>query len=210
MAVSKAPTDKNGIWDMEYTTTREEKIRIIDEYTNGEMSHVLDVINVFEEEKDILKTDSHGNIKNVSIKAWLRKHPCESIIDGEIRILGLKRQFRKYGEKHPAYDYHHDLVDETFHKLLYDLEQKEKIYYRTNDERRKLCEEFVGHPLAGFFKSEIHIRISNIDGLTSQDGKPLSIAQIRYLVNEMNQTQKNVEEIIKEAAVKAHKGFPDI
>lgn len=203
MAVSNAPKrqvyGRGKVWLMEDTMPKEEKIQAIDDYTGGQMSRLLSVINTFEKEKDTLKKSSCGIIKAVSLNAWLRRHPCDSISDGEIYILGLNRSLQGYDHMRSGFEVYNDFVDEVFHHLLYKMEQDEQKYYRENDERCILCRKVENHPLFGFFGNRLHLIISSRDGILAENEEPLSVPQLKYLADEMDKLQTKMNKDIAES-----------
>ena len=203
MAVSNAPKrqvyGRGKVWLMEDTMSREEKIQAIDDYTGGQMSRLLSVINTFEKEKDTLKKSSCGIIKAVSLNAWLRRHPCDSISDGEIHILGLNRSFQGYDHMRSGFEFYHDLTDEVFHHLLCKMERDEREYYRKNDKRCILCRKVENHPLFGFFGNRLHLIISSRDGILAENEEPLSVPQLKYLADEMDKLQTKMNKDIVES-----------
>ena len=203
MAVSNAPKrqvyGRGKVWLMEDTMPEEEKIQAIDDYTGGQMSRLLSVIDTFEKEKDTLKKGGSGIIKTVSLNAWLRRHPCDRISDGEIYILGLSRSFQRYNCMQSGFEFYHDFTDEVFHHLLCKMEQYEQKYYRENDERCILCRKVENHPLFGFFGSRLHLIISSRDGILTEKEEPLSAPQLEYLVGKMDEVQAVVDRAVEEA-----------
>ena len=121
--------------------SREEKINFIDKYialTDRDMnkykncaSYMLTLIKKYNEEKDSLKKNSWGGVKENSLKAWLRKNDLQGMVDvnyepGRYRIAGYK-EYRLDGS------YTNSLVDSWFTNLLYELENKERNYFLDTD-----------------------------------------------------------------------------
>lgn len=203
MAVSNAPKKqvygRIYAWLMEDTISREEKIQTIDDYTGGKMSRLLNVIDAFEKEKNSFPKDSFGYIKPSSLNEWLRRHPCDTISDGEIYILDLSRSLDEYGRTRTGFEIYDDIVDEVFHHLLYRMEQEEQEYYYKNDERCILCRRVKAHPLFGFFKDRLHLTISSRDRTLAGNEKPLSIPHLKYLADEMDKLQAKLNKDITES-----------
>ena len=117
------------------------KINFIDKYialTDRDMnkykncaSYMLALIKKYNEEKDSLKKNSWGGVKENSLKAWLRKNDLQGMVDvnyepGRYRIAGYK-EYRLDGS------YTNSLVDSWFTNLLYELENKERNYFLDTD-----------------------------------------------------------------------------
>ena len=117
------------------------KINFIDKYialTDRDMnkykncaSYMLALIKKYNEEKDSLKKNSWGGVKENSLKAWLRKNDLQGMVDvnyepGRYRIAGYK-EYRLDGS------YTNSLVDSWFTNPLYELENKERNYFLDTD-----------------------------------------------------------------------------
>ena len=92
---------------------------------------MLALIKKYNEEKDSLKKNSWGGVKENSLKAWLRKNDLQGMVDvnyepGRYRIAGYK-EYRLDGS------YTDSLVDSWFTNLLYELENKERNYFLDTD-----------------------------------------------------------------------------
>lgn len=126
------------IYDCERELSREEKIEFIDKMQNGKLSYILNLIEKFEKEKSSLKVDSIGNIKTVSLKAWLKKNDTLSLVDnsynyGKFYILG-REGYIQYPDRENHYDTFSDIVDELFHRQILKCVQMERKYFLDNDE----------------------------------------------------------------------------
>lgn len=127
--------------------SREEKINFIDKYialTDRDMdkykncaSYMLALIKKYNEEKDSLKKNSWGGVKENSLKAWLRKNDPQGMVNvdyepGRYRIAGYKDYWLDGPDK--VYDDEPvSLVDSWFNHLLYELENKERNYFLDTD-----------------------------------------------------------------------------
>ena len=79
MALLKEFKENNGkeidyIFKCESELSREEKIAFVDERYDGKLSYILCLVDKFNAEKDGLPKDSWGNIKTVSLKAWINRN----------------------------------------------------------------------------------------------------------------------------------------
>lgn len=127
--------------------SHEEKINFIDKYialTDRDMnkykncaSYMLALIKKYNEEKDSLKKNSWGGVKENSLKAWLRKNDLQGMVDvnyepGRYRIAGYK-EYRLDGSDTVYDEEPVSLVDSWFTRLLCELEKKERNYFLDTD-----------------------------------------------------------------------------
>ena len=147
MALLKEFKENNGkardyIFKCESELSREEKIAFVDERYDGKLSYILGLVDKFNAEKDGLPKDSWGNIKTVSLKAWINRNDTKHvksdyrrIIDdyGKVYFVNCNRWI-KYNMGKTFYDTHEDYVDEIFHRVLYLLKDEEKKYFEKHDE----------------------------------------------------------------------------
>lgn len=122
----------------EDTTSREDMIRFLDDMNDGMMSYILDVIEKFKAEEDMLPKDKWNNVKTVSLKAWLKKNDPRNAFDrdyryGRYRFMGTERYINS-DVNHPGpYDSQGDLVKECFHRQLKVCRYKEDAYFAEHD-----------------------------------------------------------------------------
>ena len=141
----------SGIFNCEYEVSREDKIDFVDSMQDGKLSYIIGMIRNFEEIKDTLPKDQYGEVKTVSLKAWLRKNDTfynRPIFNndynyGGFYLLGVKR----YISINPmntkgSYDHYEDLIDEVFHRQLIECCLLEKKYFREHDEYSILKDRF--------------------------------------------------------------------
>lgn len=158
MALLKEFKENNGkareyIFKCESELTREEKIAFVDERYDGKLSYILGLVDKFNSEKDGLAKDYYGNIKTVSLKAWINRNDTKygksdykRVIDswynyGKIYFVGCDRWITyDMGKGH--YDTYEDYVDEIFHRVLYLLKDEEKKYFEEHDEYEILKSKF--------------------------------------------------------------------
>ncbi len=139
---------KEKIYDCEHKVSREDKIAFVDSLQDGKLSYILSLIKKFETDKDSLPKDSWGNVKTVSLKAWIKRNDLKyerPIIDnyyryGKFYILGCERWVTNNLKGH--YDTYEDLVDEVFHCQLKKCEEIEKNYFLEHDEYSILKQKF--------------------------------------------------------------------
>lgn len=140
---------KEKIYDCEHKVSREDKIAFVDSLQDGKLSYLLSLIEKFETDKDSLPKDGWGNVKTVSLKAWIKRNDTKygkPIIDdwyhyGEFHVLGCERWISNAFSK-AHYDTYEDLVDEVFHRQLKDCKNKERNYFLEHDEYSILKKKF--------------------------------------------------------------------
>ena len=140
------------IREIEVKFTREEKISLIDELYNGFASYMLGIFDKYNEDiKDgIIKCDSYGKPKNISLKAWQNRNQKDNILTynhyiscneyGYYRFLGnmYKISDGENSECHygvVSYDllFKRDIVSEWFHQVVKSLVSKENLYMQTQN-----------------------------------------------------------------------------
>ena len=139
---------KEKIYDCEHKVSREDKIYFVDSMQNGALSYLLKLIEKFNNDKANLPKDSWGNVKTVSLKAWIKRNDTKysrHIIDdiynyGKYRLLGMSRYITN--DFKGAYDTYEDLVDEAFHRQLNECKKKEHKYFLEHDEYSILKRKF--------------------------------------------------------------------
>ncbi len=139
---------RKKIYDCEYNTTREDKISFVDSKQDGILSYLLTLIEKFNQDVETMPKDQYGNVKTISLKAWIKKNDTKyskPIIDdhyeyGKYYILGMERYITNNEQGH--FDIYKDLVDELFHRQLKKCEEKERDYFLEHDERSILKREF--------------------------------------------------------------------
>ena len=155
MALLKEFKENNGkardyIFKCESELSREEKIAFVDERYDGKLSYILGLVDKFNAEKDGLPKDSWGNIKTVSLKAWINRNDTKygksdyrRIIDdcGKVYFVNCNRWITHNMSK-TYYDTHEDYVDEIFHRVLYLLKDEEEKYFKEHDEYEILKSKF--------------------------------------------------------------------
>lgn len=128
------------IFNCESTVSREDKIAFVDSMQDGKFSYLLGLIEKFSSQKESMPKDSWGQVKTVSLKAWIKKNDTRykfpMINDdynyGSFYILGCGRYIQTNAKQ--STDTYDDLVDEVFHRQLKECKKKEKEYFLTHDE----------------------------------------------------------------------------
>ena len=158
MELLKEFKENNGIprkyvFKCESELPREEKIALVDERYDGKLSYILGLVDKFNAEKDGLPKDSWGNIKTISLKAWINRNDTKygksdyhRMIDswynyGRVSFIGCDRWITLNMCK-SYYDTHENYVDEIFHRMLYFLKDEEEKYFKEHDEYEILKSKF--------------------------------------------------------------------
>lgn len=141
---SNGVSKKYSVYEIENKLSVEEKIAFIDEVKDGIASYLLNLFNKFEQEKDSLKKDSIGEIKTVSLKAWIKRNDTKSVIDirfdiGSYYLFGTKYKMMSTicpkvstGNYRMLYT-NYDVVHQWFHDLCEELYYGEAKYFESVD-----------------------------------------------------------------------------
>lgn len=200
---------KERIFNCESETTREDKIAFVDSMTNGKLSYLLLLIEKFESEKDSLSKDKYGNIKTVSLKAWIKRNDTKyerPIIDdwynhGRYKILGAERYIQYNSKGH--YETYDDLVDECFHRQLLECKKEEEKYFEDHDEYSILKNRFREKK----YNTTFGVRINDWSNgrLTVADDndneRDITIDELKELLSKYGQLDNLVEKLTKETHI---------
>ncbi len=190
----------------ERTTSREDKIKFVDSLQNGELNYILKLIDKFNEDNKSMPKNQWGDVKTVSLKAWIKKNDERHIFNntyyyGQYNILGTSRSIQVMGKG--SYDTYEDLVDECFHRQLKECCRMEKQYFDEHDEYtilRKSVEKNIENYGTTF---GVNIIISS-DGLQIGDfdneRKP-SLEELKALNAKYEQLEKFIENLTKETHI---------
>lgn len=93
--------------------------------------------------------DGWGEVKTVSLKAWLKRNDSRHLIDdsyiyGDIKLLNelCSSRLIMYINKKGLHDVYEDYVDEMFHRQLIKCEEMEHKYFLEHDEYSILKQKF--------------------------------------------------------------------
>lgn len=169
---------KNGtLAEFSETYERKEKIKMLDEATDGKFSRFLTAVSKWEEEKDALPHDYYNYVKTVSLKGWINRNKVKDIFGYEWSVgetcffganyyLNSKRETPLEGGHWHTWksDTFPNYIDEVFYCYLEDLANKEENYFLHNDPfecKKRRVEENCGR-FDWFGK---HIAISSSEGI---------------------------------------------
>lgn len=136
---------KEKIYNCESDVKREDKIMFVDKMQDNKLSYILALSEKFEKDKEDMPTDNWGDVKTVSLKAWIKRNDKRNLIDnsyqyGSIRFMGGRNI--QYINRKGGYDTYEDYVDEVFHRQLKECENLEHKYFLEHDEYSILKQKF--------------------------------------------------------------------
>ena len=211
---------KERIFNCESELTREEKIAFVDSMQNGKLSYILELVDKFNRDKSTLPKDAYGNVKTVSLKAWINRNDTKygntnytRIIDswynyGKIHFLGTERwiTWNDFEDKKSHYDTYANYVDEIFHRQLKQCLKMENEYFRAHDEYEILKEKFRNRNYLTTFGVNIRMRSNDCIYVYETEGerreREITIDELKYLLSKYDELDKLVEKITKETKIK--------
>lgn len=202
--------EKNvAVYSCESSVSREDKIAFVDSMQDGKLSYLLSLIEKFNADKESLPKDSWGNIKTISIKAWIKRNDTkysQRLIDdwhqyGKYNLLGCKRHIQLNTKE--TYDYYEDLVDEVFHRQLMKCEEEEQKYFHEHDEYSILEKKFEEkqNQYTTTFGVEIWIESDGVEVGDSDKQRKLTIDELKELLSKYEQLDELVEKLTKETHI---------
>ena len=212
---------REQIFSCENTLSRAEKIAFVDSMQNNKLSYILNIIERFQADVDSLPKDSHGCVKTVSLKAWIKRNTVECmkplvIFDtsynyGYFSFLGIHRSIVHNYNCMGRYDTYDDIVDEAFHRQLKKCKEKEREYFLAHDEYSILKEKFrnknfnttFGVNIAMCSTGEIYV-FEDDRSFYDKDNyyRKITIEELKYLLSKYEELDKLVEKITKETNIK--------
>lgn len=202
---------KERIFDCESKTSREDKIAFVDSMTDGKLSYLLSLIEKFESEKESFPKNSCGNVKTVSLKAWVKRNDTKyefPVINdwcnyGKYTILGIERNIQSNSKG--RFETYEDLVDECFHRQLLKCEIEEQKYFSEHDEQsilEKQLEEKIERNGTTFGLKIVTgsggIKIGDFD---SDETRKLTIEELKELLSKYEQLDTLVDKLTAETHI---------
>lgn len=203
--------NKEKIYDCENEVSREDKIAFVDSMTDGKLSYILGLIEKFEQDKESLPKDGWGNVKTVSLKAWIKRNDTKysrPVIDdwykyGKYTILRCDRHIET--NRKGTYDTYEDLVDECFHRQLKKCQQEEINYFHEHDEYSILKKKFrergydttFGVHIADWSDGRMTVRDESDDSKE----RDITIDELKELLSKYEQLDALVEKLTKETHI---------
>lgn len=205
--------DKEKIYDCEHKISRENKIAFVDSFQDGKLSYLLKLIEKFNQDKDNLPKDQWGNIKTVSLKAWVKRNDTKygrPIVDNDYRygkyyVLGMER-YITYDVK-GSYDTYDDLVDELFHRQLKECEKEERKYFLEHDEYSILKTTFKEYQNKYRTSFGVNVltcsdgKISVYDGENYKTSREITMEELNDLIAKYKQIDVLVEKLTEETQI---------
>ena len=216
----KTYVGKERIFNCESELTREEKIAFVDNMQNGKLSYILELVDKFNRDESTLSKDAYGNVKTVSLKAWINRNDTKyentdytRIIDswynyGKIHFLGSERwiTWNDFEDKKSYYDTYANYVDEIFHRQLKQCLKMENEYFRAHDEYEILKNKFRNKNYPTTFGVNIRMRSNDCIYVYETEGerreREITIDELKYLLAKYDELDKLVEKITKETKIK--------
>lgn len=200
---------KERIYDCEQEVTRKDKIAFVDKMQDGKLSYILSLAEKFDKDKENMPTDNWGNVKTVSLKAWLKRNDDRKVIDNVYRYGDIGfisgRNIQSINKK-DMYDTYDDYVDEVFHRQLKACKYLEHKYFLEHDEYSILKQKFrerkyhttFGVNIAEWSSGSIFVYDSNDDSKR----RDITIEELKYLLGKYEELDKLVEKITEETNIK--------
>ena len=202
---------KEKIYSCEHELSREEKIAFVDSLQDGNLSYLLGLIEKFNDEKMALPKDNWGDVKTVSLKAWIKRNDTKSrwgILDrdynyGTYHLLGTNRYITS--NRRGAYDTYEDLVDEMFHRQLRECEKREYKYFLEHDEYSILKRKFreknrcttFGVKIADCSDGKLYVYDNDDD----YNRREITIEELKDLLSKYEQLDALVEKLTAETHI---------
>lgn len=211
---------KERIFNCESELTREEKIAFVDSMQNGKLSYILELVDKFNRDESTLPKDAYGNVKTVSLKAWINRNDTKygntdytRIIDswynyGKIHFLGCERwiTWDDFENEKSYYDTYANYVDEIFHRQLKQCLKMENEYFRAHDEYEILKEKFRNKNYPTTFGVNIRMRSNDCIYVYETEGerreREITIDELKYLLSKYEELDALVKKITKEIKIK--------
>lgn len=200
---------KEKIYDCERNVSREDKIAFVDSKQDGILSYLMMLIEKFNQDVDNMPKDQWGNVKTVSLKAWIKKNDTKysrPIIDDHYRygryfVFGMERYITS--NEQGSYDTYADLVDELFHRQLKTCEQEEQSYFLEHDEysilKRKFSEMMDKYSTT--FGVSIVISGNNYYVGNFKENREITVDELKDLLSKYEQLDSLVEKLTEETHI---------
>lgn len=200
---------KEKIYNCESDVKREDKITFIDKMQDNKLSYILSLAEKFEKDKEDMPTDNWGDVKTVSLKAWIKRNDERKLIDcsyqyGSIRFMG-GRNIQSINRK-GGYDTYDNYIDEIFHRQLKECENLEHKYFLQHDEYSILKQKFRDRNFYTTFGVNIgDCSDGNIfvyDSNDSNKRRKITIEELKYLLEKYEELDELVRKITAETNIR--------
>lgn len=200
MNQEKCPLTGKKVYNEE-SLPKEEKIEFLDKIYEGKISQMIDLVERFEKDRDVLPKDNYGYVKTVSLKAWIKRNDKNNLTKthrlGEFRIGDRNITYFNSGN---SYDRYSNAIDQMFYNELRNLEYKEKRYFLSTDkysvlksELRKKTDRNDCFNLGLVFSSNGEISISKNGDW--EDLRPVTIEEIEYILKKYEEVENFIKSL---------------
>lgn len=154
--------------------------------------------------------DGWGEVKIVSLKAWLKRNDSRHLIDdsyiyGDIKLLNelCSSRLIMYINKKGLHDVYEDYVDEMFHRQLIKCEEMEHKYFLEHDEYSILKQKFRDKNYNTTFGVHIGTWSSGRICVHDESGneRDITIDELKYLLSKYDELDSLVEKITLETNI---------
>jgi hypothetical protein len=186
--------NSSKIYDEE-SIGKQEKIDFVDSMQDGKLSYILTLFKKFNEDKKTMpKNDNWGDVKTVSLKAWLKRNDERELFDnwfryGKISLLSCEVFIQR--QKVTRYNTYEDFTDEVFHKQMIECENLERKYFREHDEYSILQNEIQNNINKIWLGT--NISVSSRDGIKAYEEK-LSIEDLKFIKEKYDYINKVISD----------------
>lgn len=200
---------KEKIYNCESDVKREDKITFVDKMQDKKLSYILSLAEKFEKDKEDMPINNWGDVKTVSLKAWIKRNDKRNLIDnsyqyGSIRFMG-GRSIQCINRK-GGYDTYEDYIDEIFHRQLKECENLEYKYFLEHDEYSILKQKFRDKKYNTTFGVNIGFcsdgSIFVYDINNSSKRRDITIEELKYLLEKYEELDNLVRKITDETNIK--------
>ena len=198
------------LYSFENDISMGDKIQFVDSMNNGGLSYVLELVGKFNKERESLPKDSRGDVKTVSLKAWLKRNDTKRMCDssynyGEISLLRIRSSIYRlgYGKYSETFN---EYIDDVFHEQLNRCKRKEEIYFLEHDEYSILKAKFreyedkyrttFGVRIPYWSSGKVCVRDDN------DNERDITIEELKKLLSKYEELDRLVEKITEEINIK--------
>ena len=189
--------------------SEEDKIEIISKF-DEKFAKILEIVDLFREEKDIIKKDNYGYYKTVSLVGWVKRNKAQDFIDTTYR----------YGE---IYNYRNvngynffltsldddkkrtDFINQIFVLTIIKLREKELEYWFDHDEYTLLKRRWENEHITNFgvpitFCSSGQILIRDTEGEDRE--REITIDELKQLLEMNDKLKAYIQQLTDECNIR--------
>lgn len=194
--------EKNGsLRSLKESISMEDKIAFIDQMQNGAMTYIKELRDKLMEDSGSMPKDSFGEVKTVSLLAWLKRNDPRKLVDtryiyGDICLLSC--HIKLHSKNHYNFD---GFVNDVFYHLLDACFRREKMYFREHDEYEILKTKMQTHQMARITTFGVNVVImgDNKVLIENQEGerRDITIAELKELIAKYDELQHVIQQTIE-------------